>query len=124
MFDEQRGVSLLDLSRTQYGPALGIERRATDACSSTELATTRDTKMARAGAPGEERKVLRPVEVDRLADEIAELAARLDAGTHRLLTLIRRLDEGSGWYTQGAISCAQWLSWRIGLDVCAAREKV
>jgi hypothetical protein len=63
-------------------------------------------------------------EVDRLADEIAELSAQLDAATHRLLELIRRFDAGSGWYTQGCLSCAQWLSWRIGLDLCAAREKV
>jgi hypothetical protein len=63
-------------------------------------------------------------EVDRLADEIAELSAHLDAATHRLLELIRHFDTGSGWYTQGCLSCAQWLSWRIGLDLCAAREKV
>jgi hypothetical protein len=63
-------------------------------------------------------------EVDRLADEIAELSAHLDAATHRLLELIRRFDAGSGWYTHGCLSCAQWLSWRIGLDLCAAREKV
>src|SRR6478672_5181153 len=65
-----------------------------------------------------------PAEVDRLADEIAELSAHVDAAIHRLLTLIRRFDAGSGWYTQGALSCAAWLSWRIGLDLCAAREKV
>jgi hypothetical protein len=63
-------------------------------------------------------------DVDRLADEIAELSAHLDAATHRLLTLIRRFDACSGWYRQGALSCAAWLSWRIGLDLCAAREKV
>jgi hypothetical protein len=63
-------------------------------------------------------------EVDRLADEIAELSAHLDAATHRLLELIRRFDAGSGWYTHGCLSCAQWLSWRIGLDLCAARAKV
>src|SRR5262245_47204844 len=63
-------------------------------------------------------------EADRIADEIAELSAHLDAATHRLLALIRRFDAGSGWYTQGCLSCAQWLSWRIGLDLCAAREKV
>jgi len=63
-------------------------------------------------------------EVDRLADEIAELSAHLDAATHRLLTLIRRFDAGSGWYLHGALSCASWLSWRIGLGLCAAREKV
>src|SRR5262245_44381080 len=63
-------------------------------------------------------------ESDRLADEIAELSAHVDAATQRLLELIRRFDAGSGWYTQGCLSCAQWLSWRIGLDLCAAREKV
>jgi hypothetical protein len=63
-------------------------------------------------------------EADRIADEIAELSAHLDAATHRLLTLVREFDAGSGWYTQGALSCAAWLSWRIGLDLCAAREKV
>ena len=29
-----------------------------------------------------------------------------------------------GWYAQGAVSCAHWLSWRIGLDRATAREKV
>jgi len=43
---------------------------------------------------------------------------------HRLLTLIRRFDEGSGWATHGALSCAHWLNWRIGLDLGAARERV
>ena len=63
-------------------------------------------------------------ETDRLGDEIAELAAHLDAATHRLLTLIRRFDEAGGWADQGALSCAHWLSWRIGLDLGAAREHV
>src|SRR5262249_56994707 len=61
---------------------------------------------------------------DRLADEIAELAAHLDAATHRLLALIRRFDECAGWAEQGALSCAHWLSWRISLDLGAAREHV
>ena len=63
-------------------------------------------------------------EVDRLADEIAEVASLIDTATHRLLTLIRRFDEGSGWAQHGALSCAHWLSWRIGLDMGAARERV
>jgi len=67
---------------------------------------------------------LPPADVDRLADEIAELSSHLDAATHRLLTLIRRFDEGSGWATHGALSCAHWLGWRIGLDLGAARERV
>jgi hypothetical protein len=84
--------------------------------SSAEVASEEPSKRAMLALPA--------AEVDRLADEIAELAAHLDAATHRLLTLIRRFDTGSGWYTQGALSGAQWLSWRIGLDLCAAREKV
>ena len=65
-----------------------------------------------------------PADVDRLADEIAEVAPHIDAAEHRLLTLIRRFDEGSGWATHGALSCAHWLNWRIGLDLGAARERV
>jgi len=67
---------------------------------------------------------LAPTEVDRLADEIAEVASLIDAAEHRLLTLICRFDEGSGWATHGALSCAHWLNWRIGLDLGAARERV
>jgi hypothetical protein len=59
-----------------------------------------------------------------LGQEIAELSARLDAATHRLLTCIRQFDEKCGWGEQGAVSCAHWLSWRIGLDLATAREKV
>jgi hypothetical protein len=61
---------------------------------------------------------------EALGQEIAELSARLDATTHRLLTCIRQFDEQSGWVEQGAVSCAHWLSWRIGLDLATAREKV
>jgi len=63
-------------------------------------------------------------QIDQLADEIAVLAARIDAATHQLLTHIRRFDEAMGWAKQGAKSCAHWLSWRIGVDLPAAREKV
>jgi len=59
-----------------------------------------------------------------LGQEIADLSARLDAATHRLLTCIRQFDEKCGWGEQGAVSCAHWLSWRIGLDLATAREKV
>ena len=62
-------------------------------------------------------------ELDRLGDEIAELSAHLDAATARLLALIREFDARGGWNT-GFRSCADWLSWRVGLDLGAAREKV
>src|SRR5882762_9914709 len=61
--------------------------------------------------------------LDRLGDEIAELSAHLDAATARLLDLIREFDARGGWNT-GFCSCAAWLSWRVGLDRGAARERV
>ena len=62
-------------------------------------------------------------ELDRLGDEIADLSAHLEAATARLLDLIREFDARGGWNT-GFRSCAAWLSWRVGLDPGAAREKV
>jgi hypothetical protein len=62
-------------------------------------------------------------EIDRLGDEIAELAVHLDAATARLLDLIRTFDEVGGW-SNGFRSCADWLCWRVGLGPVAAREHV
>src|SRR5512134_683365 len=61
--------------------------------------------------------------LDRLGDDIAELSAHLEAATARLLALIREFDARGGWNT-GFRSCAAWLSWRAGLDLGAARERV
>ena len=65
----------------------------------------------------------RTVELDRLGDEIAELSAHVEAATARLLDLIREFDARGGW-NGGFRSCAAWLSWRVGLDLGAARERV
>jgi hypothetical protein len=64
-----------------------------------------------------------PTDNNRLADEIAELAAHLHAATYRLLMLLREYDarEAWGW---GFRSCAHWLSRRTGIAPGAAREKV
>jgi hypothetical protein len=62
-------------------------------------------------------------ELDQLGDEIALLSAHLDAATARLLDLIREFDARGGW-ASGFRSCAAWLSWRVGLDLGAARERV
>jgi hypothetical protein len=61
--------------------------------------------------------------LERLGDEIAELSAHLDAATARLLALIREFDTRGGWNT-GFRSCAEWLAWRVGLDLHTARERV
>jgi uncharacterized protein DUF222/HNH endonuclease len=62
-------------------------------------------------------------DLDQLGDEIALLSAHLDAATARLLDLIRQFDARGGW-NSGFCSCAAWLSWRVGLDLGAARERV
>ena len=54
----------------------------------------------------------------------------MDLSEERLLALLRQMmrirefDERGGWSLQGALSCAHWLNWRIGLQLGAAREKV
>src|SRR5262245_45960283 len=63
------------------------------------------------------------LELDRLGDEIAELAVHLEAATARLLDLIREFDVRGGW-GNGFRSCAAWLSWRVGFAPGAAREHV
>ena len=60
---------------------------------------------------------------ERMGEEIATLAARIDAATYELLVLIRRFDEQEGW-NNGFLSCAHWLTCRIGLAPSAARERV
>ena len=61
--------------------------------------------------------------LEQLGDEIAELSAHLDAATARLLDLIHEFDAREGW-NNGFRNCAAWLSWRVGLDPGAARERV
>jgi uncharacterized protein DUF222/HNH endonuclease len=65
----------------------------------------------------------RIVALERLGDEIAELSAHLEAATARLLTLIREFDARGGW-GNGFVSCAAWLSWRVGLNLGTARDHV
>jgi len=49
------------------------------------------------------------LELEHLGDEIAELAAHLDAATARLLDLIREFDARGGW-GNGFRSCAHCLA--------------
>src|SRR5947207_15878875 len=64
------------------------------------------------------------VMAQRLGEKIAELSAHIEVATARLLDLIREFDALGGWSHAGAKSCAEWLSWRVGLDLRAAYERV
>lgn len=61
---------------------------------------------------------------DELADGICTWAGRLAAGEAELLEWIAEYDRREAWVGVGLLSCAHWLSWRIGLSPGAAREKV
>ena len=64
-----------------------------------------------------------PMPIDALGEAIAVLAGRIHAATYELLVMLREFDAESGW-NNGFLSCAHWLSWRTGIDIGAAREKV
>jgi uncharacterized protein DUF222 len=62
--------------------------------------------------------------IDQLANEICTLAGHINAANHKLLSLIAEFDRHTGWSDAGAQSCAHWLSWKCGVGLGAAREKV
>src|SRR3954452_2616321 len=61
---------------------------------------------------------------DQLSDQIAVWSGRVAAGEARLLELIAEYDAREAWGGPGMLSCAHWLSWRLGINLNAAREKV
>src|SRR6185295_13596945 len=62
--------------------------------------------------------------IDALDAAICTLAAKLNAETHRLLVLVRAFDDRMGWAKWSFRNCAEWLAWRCGISLSAAREKV
>jgi hypothetical protein len=62
--------------------------------------------------------------IRELEAQITELAGHLNAANHRWLVLIAEFDRRQGWSDGSTQSCAHWLSWKCGLDLGAAREKV
>ena len=62
--------------------------------------------------------------IDDLDAEICTLARQMNAQTYRLLVLVREFDDRFGWAKWGLRNCAEWLAWRCGLSLSAAREKV
>ena len=64
-----------------------------------------------------------PTSVEQLGEAIADIAAGIHAATYQLLVLLQQFDAQNGW-NGGFLSCAHWFSWRTGIDMGAAREKV
>ena len=59
-----------------------------------------------------------------LGDRIARLAAEATVREHQLIRAIVEFEDSGQWAREGAVSCAQWLSWRIGMGPEASRERV
>jgi hypothetical protein len=62
--------------------------------------------------------------IDDLDLEIRRLARQMNAETYRMLMLVRAFDDRFGFAKWGLRNCAEWLAWRCGLSLSAAREKV
>jgi hypothetical protein len=62
--------------------------------------------------------------IDELDAAICNLSSRIHAETYQMLVLIREFDDRLGWAKWSFPSCADWLSWRCGISLSAAREKV
>ena len=62
--------------------------------------------------------------IDELDAAICRLASRIHAVNYQLLVLVREFDDRTGCSKWGFPNCAEWLSWRCGICVSAAREKV
>ena len=58
-----------------------------------------------------------------LGERIAQLAARINIATYEMLTLVADFDRREGW-ADNFTSCAEWLAWRTGRTLAAARESV
>lgn len=61
---------------------------------------------------------------EALGDQIAALAADIEAAMCRWLELVAEFDRREGWFLEGCTSCAAWVSWRCGVGPTAAREHV
>jgi len=64
------------------------------------------------------------IPLEQLEAEICELAGHLAAGECRWLLLLSEFDRRDGWAGWGLQSCAHWLSYRCGIGLQAAREKL
>jgi hypothetical protein len=62
--------------------------------------------------------------VDDLDRAICTLVRRMNAECYSVLVLIREFDDRFGYAKWSFKSCAEWLAWRCGLSLSAAREKV
>jgi hypothetical protein len=59
-----------------------------------------------------------------LESELLGLAGHIAAAECRFLQLLAEFDARDGWAGDGIRSCAHWLSWRAGMDLRTATERL
>ncbi len=62
--------------------------------------------------------------IEDLDAAICRMSRDINVAQYRLLLLIREFDDRFGWAKWSFRSCAEWLAWRSGITLSAAREKV
>jgi hypothetical protein len=62
--------------------------------------------------------------VDDLDVAIGRLVRQMNTDSYHMLVLVREFDDRFGWKKWSSKSCAEWLAWRAGISLSAAREKV
>jgi Domain of unknown function (DUF222)/HNH endonuclease len=62
--------------------------------------------------------------IDELDRAICRLVRQMNAESYRMLVLVREFDDRLGFAKWTLPTCAEWLAWRCGLSLSAAREKV
>ena len=67
---------------------------------------------------------LSSLSVAELANGICLRAGRIAAAQAELLLWIAEFDRREGWGGAGMLSCAHWLSWRVGTSLGTARDQV
>jgi len=73
---------------------------------------------------GNPEQDLAELSIDELAEAVARGTAEQAAHLARWLALVAEFDRRDGHLAFGMRSCAQWLSWRCGLDGRTARDHV
>jgi hypothetical protein len=62
--------------------------------------------------------------IDELDRAICSLVRVMNAECYRMLVLVREFDDRMGFSKWTFATCAEWVAWRCGISLSAAREKV
>lgn len=117
------GVLRFTVRRNSEAADLGADRGSLPQAEGADGSRRPNRDSDRSGAdadPAEPSLKIMPIE--RVEAELCTLAGQLAAGTCRYLELLAEFDAREGWQGSNIRSCAQWLSWRCGVDLRTARE--